>query len=158
MSLVPAPTSGTQTSAMLPTPNWHATHAEAEHRLTLLSEALAAGDWNAVDQGARWIYEVLRPHNEAEERELFPLLEEIGAEALHQRLFDDHRQMWEMTLHLLVDIVDAPAWITDRYLRLLGRRPTPAELEASGQVLLDAQGGPELVVFALLTGPEYACR
>lgn len=106
MSLVPAPTSGTQTSAMLPTPNWHATHAEAEHRLTLLSEALAAGDWNAVDQGARWIYEVLRPHNEAEERELFPLLEEIGAEALHQRLFDDHRQMWEMTLHLLVDIVD----------------------------------------------------
>ena len=69
-------------SANLPAPNWHATHEEAQARLTRLSDGLGAGDWKAVDQGARWIYEVLRPHNEAEERELFPLLEEIGAETL----------------------------------------------------------------------------
>jgi hypothetical protein len=59
---------------------------------------------------------------------------------------------------LLVDIVDAPQWITDRYLRYVGRRPAPEELTACGEVLLDPQGGPELVVYALLTGPEYACR
>ncbi len=89
-----------------PPPHWHATHAEASSRLRKLSQALAEGDWSGVDAGARWIYDVLRPHNEAEERELFPLLEELGAEALHARLYDDHRQMWEMTLQLLVDIAD----------------------------------------------------
>ncbi len=95
-----------QTRATLPAPDWHTTHEEAEQRLTLLSQALVKGDWTAVDEGARWIYEVLRPHNEAEERELFPLLEEIGAESLHQRLQDDHRRMWEMTLNLLTEVVD----------------------------------------------------
>ncbi|MFN8012781.1 MAG: NADPH-dependent glutamate synthase [Holophagaceae bacterium] len=89
-----------------PPPDWHATHAEAGARLRKLAQALAEGDWTGVDAGARWIYDVLRPHNEAEERELFPLLEELGAEALHARLYDDHRQMWEMTLQLLVDIAD----------------------------------------------------
>jgi hypothetical protein len=57
-----------------------------------------------------------------------------------------------------VDITNAPVWITDRYLRYVGRRPAPEELTTCGEVLLDAQGGPELVIFALLTGPEYACR
>ncbi|HEX7599175.1 MAG TPA: sulfide/dihydroorotate dehydrogenase-like FAD/NAD-binding protein, partial [Polyangia bacterium] len=108
-------------SGNLPTPNWHATHEEAQSRLTRLAEALGAADWPEVDRGAKWIYEVLRPHNEAEERELFPLLEEIGAEALHQRLFEDHRQMWDLTLQLLTEInegqVRAP-----RSLTLLGQR------------------------------------
>jgi len=61
-------------------------------------------------------------------------------------------------LPLLVDIGDAPRWLTDRFLRYLGRRPSTAELKAYGAVLLDPEGGPELVVEALLTGPEYACR
>lgn len=59
---------------------------------------------------------------------------------------------------LLVDITDAPGWIRDRYLRYLGRLPSAAELSACGEVLLDPQGGPELVTYALLTGPEYLCR
>lgn len=59
---------------------------------------------------------------------------------------------------LLVDITDAPGWIRDRYLRYLGRVPSAAELAACGEVLLDPQGGPELVTYALLTGPEYLCR
>lgn len=74
--------------------------------------------------------------------------------AIVKALIDSGR----VPIPLLVDIVDAPGWITDRYLRYVGRKPTPAELKATGEVLLDPQGGPELVVFALLTGPEYACR
>ncbi len=104
-----------------PTPHWHATHGEAQEQLTRMATALGTGDWKGVDLGSRWIYEVLRPHNEAEERDLFPLLEEIGAESLHQRLHDDHRQMWELNLQLLSEInegqVRAP-----RSLALLGQR------------------------------------
>ncbi|WP_306590436.1 NADPH-dependent glutamate synthase [Geothrix sp. 21YS21S-4] len=105
----------------LPAPHWHATHQEAQGRLTAMGQALAASDWKAVDRGARWIFEVLRPHNEAEERELFPLLEEIGAEALHQRLHDDHRQMWELNLQLLAEIDDGQVR-APRSLTLLGQR------------------------------------
>lgn len=108
-------------SGNLPAPNWHATHEEAQERLTRMAEALGAGDWKGVDLGAKWIYEVLRPHNEAEERELFPLLEEIGAEALHQRLHEDHRQMWDLTLQLLAEITEGSVR-APRSLTLLGQR------------------------------------
>ena len=64
----------------------------------------------------------------------------------------------QVPIPLLVDITNAPAWITDRYLRYLGRAPQVEELRACGEVLLDPQGGPELVLYALLTGPEYLCR
>ncbi|HEY3270899.1 MAG TPA: sulfide/dihydroorotate dehydrogenase-like FAD/NAD-binding protein, partial [Geothrix sp.] len=109
------------TAENLPAPHWHATHQEAQERLTRMAEALGTADWKAVDLGAKWIFEVLKPHNEAEERELFPLLEEIGAEALLQRLQEDHRQMWDLNLQLLAEInegqVRAP-----RSLTLLGQR------------------------------------
>ena len=105
----------------LPTPNWHATHEEALSQLTRLAAALAAQDWKEVDRGARWIFEVLRPHNEAEERELFPLLEEIGAETLHMRLHEDHRQMWDLDLQLLAEI-DEGQVRSPRSLTLLGQR------------------------------------
>ena len=64
----------------------------------------------------------------------------------------------EAPIPLLVDIYDAPRWITDRFLRYLGRRPSAAEMDAYGKTLLHPQGGPELVIQALMTGPEYACR
>ena len=105
----------------LPAPTWHATHAEAMDQLARMAAALGAGDWKGVDEGARWVYEVLRPHNEAEERELFPLLEEIGAEALHQRLYEDHRQMWELTLQLLSEISEGQVR-SPHSLTLLGQR------------------------------------
>lgn len=108
-------------SGNLPAPNWHATHEEAQGRLTRMAEALGAADWKGVDLGAKWIYEELRPHNEAEERELFPLLEEIGAEALHQRLHEDHRQMWDLTLQLLAEITEGQVR-APRSLTLLGQR------------------------------------
>jgi glutamate synthase (NADPH/NADH) small chain len=125
-------------SGNLPAPNWHATHEEARIRLTLLAGALAAGDWPDVDRGAKWIYEVLRPHNEAEERELFPLLEELGAEALYQRLHDDHRQMWDLTLQLLAEISEGTVR-APRSLTLLGQRLVDLvrdHIEAEEQLML----------------------
>ena len=59
---------------------------------------------------------------------------------------------------LLVDIYDLPRWLKDRFLRYLGRPPTKTELKAYGQVAMDPDGGPELIIQALLTGAEYACR
>lgn len=64
----------------------------------------------------------------------------------------------DVPLPLLVHIKDGPRWLTDRFLRYLGRRPTPAEVKVYGAALLHPEGGVELVVQALLTGPEYACR
>jgi hypothetical protein len=64
----------------------------------------------------------------------------------------------EAPIPLLVDIDDPRAWIRDRFLRYLGRPPDPAEMDAYGKALLAPDGGPELVLRALLTCPEYACR
>lgn len=64
----------------------------------------------------------------------------------------------EAPIPLLVEIEDGPRWVTDRFLRYLGRPPSAAEMKAYGDGLLHPQGGPELVIHALLTGPEYACR
>ncbi|BDU75715.1 NADPH-dependent glutamate synthase [Mesoterricola sediminis] len=80
---------------------WHLLHLTALGKLTELDAAIAGRDWVGMERAARWIYEVLRPHNEAEERELLPLLEELGAEALMDQLVGDHREMWDLTLHLL---------------------------------------------------------
>jgi glutamate synthase (NADPH/NADH) small chain len=111
----------TEIKVVLPSPNWHLTHEEAQKQLTLFADALVRCDWSAVDQGARWIYEVLRPHNEAEERELFPMLAEIGADALYDRLQEDHRLMWDMTLQLLVQIVDGKVANREQVI-LLGQK------------------------------------
>ncbi len=130
----------------LPAEGWHVTHAEAQARLARMAQALGASDWKGVDEGARWVYEVLRPHNEAEERELFPLLEEIGADSLYQRLYDDHRQMWELTLQLLSEIsegqVRAPRSIT-----LLGQRLVDLvrdHIEAEEELMLPLLKGKSL--------------
>jgi len=80
---------------------WHLLHKAAMARMSELSAALTAQDWTQVDRACRWVYEVLRPHNEAEERELLPLLDELGAEALMDQLIGDHREMWDLTLMLL---------------------------------------------------------
>ncbi|WP_052571263.1 NADPH-dependent glutamate synthase [Geothrix fermentans] len=109
------------TTENLPAPHWHATHQEAQKQLTEMAKALGSGDWKTVDLGARWVYEDLKPHNEAEERELLPLLEEIGAEALVQRIQDEHRQMWDLTLQLLSEISEGQVR-APKALTLLGQR------------------------------------
>jgi glutamate synthase (NADPH/NADH) small chain len=80
---------------------WHLLHRSAMGKMSELAAALLAQDWAGVDRSCRWVYEVLRPHNEAEEREMLPLLDELGAEALCDQLVGDHREMWELTLQML---------------------------------------------------------
>lgn len=63
----------------------------------------------------------------------------------------------EVPLPLLVDIADGPRWIRDRFLRYLGRLPREDELTDYKNALKETLA-PELVVLALVTTPEYACR
>jgi len=88
---------------------WHRLHREALQRMDTLETALAGGVWAVVDEACRWIYEELRPHNEAEERELFPLLEELGAEQLQEQLLSEHREMWDLNLQILTGIAEGTA-------------------------------------------------
>ncbi len=85
---------------------WRGEHELALGQLDILERAIRSEDWPMVDQVARWMYDVQRPHHEAEERELFPLLDELGAESLLEQLREDHRQVWSLTLDLLTSIVD----------------------------------------------------
>ena len=133
-------------SGNLPTPNWHATHEEAQNRLARMADALTALDWQEVDRGAKWIYEVLRLHNEAEERELFPLLEELGAETLYQRLYEDHRLMWDLNLQVLAEISEGQVR-APRSLTLLGQRLVDLirdHIEAEEQLMLPLLKGKSL--------------
>ncbi len=64
----------------------------------------------------------------------------------------------EVLLPLVVEIGDPDAWIADRFLRTLGRTPSPEEVVAYRTVLLDPAGGPHVVVRALCSSEEYASR
>lgn len=64
----------------------------------------------------------------------------------------------EVLLPLVVEIRDPDAWIADRFLRTLGRAPSPEEAVAYRTVLLDPAGGPHVVVRALCSSDEYASR
>jgi glutamate synthase (NADPH/NADH) small chain len=118
---VPVPVSVAPDSANML--EWHSLHQIAMAKMSDLALALDAQDWVAVDRACRWVYEVLRPHNEGEERELFPLLEEVGAEELREQLTADHREMWELDLQLLTandnGDVKAPGLYGEQARRLL---------------------------------------
>jgi hypothetical protein len=64
----------------------------------------------------------------------------------------------EVALPLGVQIQAPDAWVADRFLRYLGRPPTAAEGAAHRRALADPDGGPAVVVRALLTSREYASR
>lgn len=51
---------------------------------------------------------------------------------------------------------DPSAWVRERFLALLGREPSPAELEPFRAVAADPASGPGLCLLALVTDPEYA--
>ncbi|NTV75345.1 MAG: sulfide/dihydroorotate dehydrogenase-like FAD/NAD-binding protein, partial [Holophaga sp.] len=80
---------------------WHAFHAAALDRLDHLEEALASRDWPNLTGLLRWVATDLCAHNRAEELELLPLLEEVGAEALCEQLLSDHREIRERSGSLL---------------------------------------------------------
>jgi glutamate synthase (NADPH/NADH) small chain len=96
---------------------WRGEHEQAMDQLDLLQKALLARDWAQVDEVARWMYEVQKPHHEAEEKDLFPLLEEIGAENLLERLREDHRRVWVLTLDLLASISEGQVANADHAMR-----------------------------------------
>jgi hypothetical protein len=64
----------------------------------------------------------------------------------------------EARFPLLVEVKDPGGWVADRFLRTLGRKPAAAEAEAYVAALLDPEGGPDLVVRALLTSSENQVR
>lgn len=84
--------------------SWHALHMEALDRLEAMERALNTRDWEGVDAGSRWIFEVLRPHNEGEESDLFPRLDRCGAGDLAHQLYLAHREMWDLNLKILTGI------------------------------------------------------
>jgi len=49
-----------------------------------------------------------------------------------------------------------PAWVEGLFLRLLGRAPEPAEAATFVATLADPACRPEIVVYALVSSPEYA--
>jgi hypothetical protein len=64
----------------------------------------------------------------------------------------------EVPLPLIVDLSDPDAWIADRFLRYIGRAPMAPEAKVFRTALMDPDGGPHVVIRALLTGAEYASR
>ncbi len=80
---------------------WHGFHREALARMEVLETALEASDWALVEQGCRWIQEMLRSHHEAEERDVFPLLEELGTESLQEQLLEEHGEMGALDQRIL---------------------------------------------------------
>ena len=61
-------------------------------------------------------------------------------------------------LPLIVDLKEPDAWIADRFLRYVGRKPSATEATLFRAALSDPDGGPHVVIRALLTGAEYASR
>ncbi len=64
----------------------------------------------------------------------------------------------EVPLPLIVDLTDPDAWLADRFLRYVGRAPSAPESKLFRTALMDPDGGPHVVIRALLTGAEYASR
>jgi hypothetical protein len=64
----------------------------------------------------------------------------------------------DVPLPLVADLPDPDAWVADRFRRYLGRSPSAEEATAYRSALLDPDGGPQVLIRALLTTPEYAAR
>jgi len=85
---------------------WMAEHDEALVRLGRMESAVASGDWGGVREGADWLYQELKLHNEAEEQHLFPLMDPFfgGGHGPTHCMREEHRQLWNLTLTILDDI------------------------------------------------------
>lgn len=85
---------------------WMAEHDEALQRLDRMELATRAGDWHGVREVAQWLYEDLKPHNEAEEAHLFPLMDPHfgGGHGPTQCMREEHRLLWDLTLLVIGDL------------------------------------------------------
>lgn len=95
---------------------WMREHDEALRRLGVMEAGARSGDWGAVVGVARWLYQELKPHNEAEEQFLFPLMDPFfaGQHGPTDCMRSEHRLIWDFTLRLQEALasgvpVDAPA-------------------------------------------------
>lgn len=81
---------------------WMREHDEALRRLALMEKGARSGDWVAVASVAKWLYDELKTHNEAEEQFLFPLMDPMfgGGHGPTDCMRSEHRAIWAATLEL----------------------------------------------------------
>jgi hemerythrin-like domain-containing protein len=81
---------------------WMREHDEALRRLALMDKSARAGDWGPVAAVAKWLYDELKTHNEAEEQFLFPLMDPFfgGGHGPTDCMRSEHRAIWAATLEL----------------------------------------------------------
>jgi glutamate synthase (NADPH/NADH) small chain len=80
---------------------WHAEHQEALNRAGALESAVQKEDRLGLEEACRWVLDTLAAHDADETRELFPLLEALGAEALRDELEAGHQELKELAERLL---------------------------------------------------------
>jgi quercetin dioxygenase-like cupin family protein len=90
---------------------WMAEHEVAGKQLNRMEQATRRRDWEAVREGALWLYTELKVHNEAEETYLFPLMDPLfgGSHGPTACMREEHRSLWDLTLMVLGDITDGAA-------------------------------------------------
>lgn len=81
---------------------WMREHDEALRRLDRLAQGARSADWAAVSTVAKWLYDELKTHNEAEEQFLFPLMDPAfaGGHGPTDCMRAEHRALWAATLEL----------------------------------------------------------
>lgn len=81
---------------------WMREHDEALRRLDRLAQGARNADWAAVAAVAKWLYDELKTHNEAEEQFLFPLMDPQfgGGHGPTDCMRAEHRAIWAATLEL----------------------------------------------------------
>ncbi len=81
---------------------WMREHDEALRRLDRLAQGARGADWAAVSAVAKWLYDELKTHNEAEEQFLFPLMDPAfaGGHGPTDCMRSEHRALWAATLEL----------------------------------------------------------
>jgi iron-sulfur cluster repair protein YtfE (RIC family) len=94
-SLIPATIQESQLAG------WHRLHQEALGEMSALALALDRQVWPVVERTCRWVRETLHPHNLREEQDLFPFLEQAGAQVLEEALRTDHREMAHLAQSIL---------------------------------------------------------
>jgi hypothetical protein len=81
--------------------HWQQWHQTALARMSDLAHALDRLDWMAVDHACLWVHDVLRPHHQVQERDLFPLLKPGLDGKLRTQLRADHRKMSHLSRAIL---------------------------------------------------------
>jgi hemerythrin-like domain-containing protein len=75
---------------------WVHEHEVAQGMLAQLDRAIAGQDWVAAKEAGLWLFAELKPHNESEERWLFPrMAEKLGTgPGPIAAMLAEHRHIW----------------------------------------------------------------